>query len=99
MLLLAIRLASLFWPICTTFFLSTNLAVWDAVGAEDGEHDGQVDEAVEHAHQHRQDEHLEEDDEDHRLGEAQETEEVWRWNWIDLTQSRARQNAGPLFIK
>ena len=40
---------------------------------------------MEHAHEHRQEEHLEEDDEDHRLGQAEETA-------ADASQSEAGQN-------
>ena len=59
-----------------------------SIRAEDGEHDGQVDEAVEHADEHGEEEHLEEDDEHHRLGEAQEANE----RELDASQSEARKS-------
>ena len=43
---------------------------------------------MEHAHEHRQEEHLEEDDEDHGLGEAEET----ACGELDMSQSGTEQN-------
>ena len=67
-----------------------------SIRAEDGEHDGQVDEAVEHADEHGEEEHLEEDDEHHRLGEAQEANE----RELDASQSvRSKTKFGLITMR